>query len=223
MTVVIDLVAEVLAHFLRYLRGQVVPAVVHGEQHAFDRKIGVQVLLDQLDGVHQRRQPFQRIVLRLDRDQHRVGRGQGVHGQKPQRRRAVDEDVIVIIPEQGDGLLEHALPGDGVDELDLDAHQVDAGRHHVEPGEVSVFFDLGKGFLARKEVVGAAGDVLAVNAHAARGVALRIGVDEQHFFFRRSERGSDVDRGGGLPHAALLIGDCDNSAHELLDPSAPAD
>jgi hypothetical protein len=107
--------------------------------------------------------------------------------------------------------------------IDLDADQIDAGRHHVEPGEVGVFFDLGKGFLARKEVVGAAGDVLAVNAHAARGVALRIGVDEQHFLFSRGERGGDVDRGGGLPHPALLIGDRDYFAHELPDPSAPAD
>src|SRR3990172_13341958 len=31
----VHLVPEVLAHFIRHLFGQVVPAVVHGEEHAF--------------------------------------------------------------------------------------------------------------------------------------------------------------------------------------------
>src|SRR3990170_5868076 len=88
----VDFVAEIFAHFLRHLVGQVVPAVVHGEEHAFDGKVGVQVLLDELDGVHESRQAFEGIVLALHGNEHAVGSGQRVHGQEAERRRAVDED-----------------------------------------------------------------------------------------------------------------------------------
>ena len=41
-------------------------------------------------------QPLEGVVLALDRDQHRVGRGQGVDGEQAERRRAIDEDVVVV-------------------------------------------------------------------------------------------------------------------------------
>src|SRR5574341_1553155 len=56
----IHLVPEILSDLLRHLLRQVVPGVVHGEKHAFDGQFGIQVLFDELDGVHERRQPFER-------------------------------------------------------------------------------------------------------------------------------------------------------------------
>ena len=58
----------------------------------------------------------------------------------------------------------------------------------------------------------AAGRTLAFLADAACGVALRIAVDEQHRATRDGERCGEIDRGGGLPHPAFLIGDGDNLA-----------
>ena len=45
------------------------------------------------------------------------------------------------------------------------------------------------------------------DAEAGRGVALRVEVDHQHPVAERRQRGAEVDRGGGLADAALLVGD----------------
>ena len=45
---------------------------------------------------------------------------------------------------------------------------------------------------------------------AARGVALRVAVDEQDVAAGEGEGGGEVDRRGGLADATLLIGDGDN-------------
>ena len=78
----VDLVAEILAHFLRHLRGKVVPAVEHGQEHAFDGKVRVQVLFDERDGVHERCQSLEGVVFALYRDQHPVCCGQRVDGEQ---------------------------------------------------------------------------------------------------------------------------------------------
>ena len=49
----IDFVSEIFSNFPRNLIGQVVPAVVHGKEHAFDSQLRVQVLLDQFNCVHE--------------------------------------------------------------------------------------------------------------------------------------------------------------------------
>ena len=78
-------------------------------------------------------QSLQRVVLALDRDEHGVGGGQRVDGQQPERRRAVDEDVVVVgrrsaaseSREPPLALLERG-------ELDLGAGQRDRRRDEVE-------------------------------------------------------------------------------------------
>ncbi len=45
------------------------------------------------------------------------------------------------------------------------------------------------------------------DAQARRGVALRVGVDQQHALADGGQGGAEVDGGGGLAHAALLVGD----------------
>ena len=45
------------------------------------------------------------------------------------------------------------------------------------------------------------------------GVALGIGVDEQRALFRDGERRGEIDGRRGLPDAALLVGNGDNSGH----------
>jgi hypothetical protein len=47
-------------------------------------------------------------------------------------------------------------------------------------------------------------------AEAARRIALRIGVDEQHTLLERPQRRGKVDRGRRLADAALLVGDGEN-------------
>ena len=48
---------------------------------------------------------------------------------------------------------------------------------------------------------------MVLDAEGRGGVALRVDIDDQDVQSGGSQRGSDVDRGGGLADAALLVGD----------------
>ena len=61
--------------------------------------------------------------------------------------------------------------------------------------------------LADQHVIGRAVAVAAVDAEPGRGIALRIEIDDQHALADRGQRGAEIDRGRGLAHAALLVGE----------------
>ncbi len=92
---VVDLAVEVRAHLAGHLLGQVLARVDHAQHDAVDRQAGVQRLGHQADRALQVRQALERVVLALHRHQHRVGGGERVQGQQAQRRRRVDDDVVV--------------------------------------------------------------------------------------------------------------------------------
>ena len=56
-------------------------------------------------------------------------------------------------------------------------------------------------------------DLALVNAEAGGRVCLGVKVANQHPQPQVAKRGSQVDSGGGFPHAALLIHDCNNGTH----------
>ena len=60
----------------------------------------------------------------------------------------------------------------------------------------------------------AGGRALALEADAAREIALRVGVDEEDALVGEGEGGAEVDGGGGFADAAFLVGDGEDSAHE---------
>ena len=52
--------------------------------HAIDGEVGIEVVADEVDRGQQLAEAFERVVLALERDQDRVGGGQGIDGQQPQ-------------------------------------------------------------------------------------------------------------------------------------------
>ena len=58
-----------------------------------------------------------------------------------------------------------------------------------------------------------AGGALALEADAAREVALGVGVDEEDALVGEGEGGAEVDGGGGFADAAFLVGDGEDPAH----------
>ena len=90
------LVAEVVPDVLLDGVGQPGTPVVHGQQDRGDVERRVQVLAYQVDVVDQLVEPFQRVVLALDRDQHLLRGHERVDRQQAERRRAVDEDVVEL-------------------------------------------------------------------------------------------------------------------------------
>ena len=60
----------------------------------------VDVSLHEVDGIEKLGQSFERVVLALHRNQQCVSCRKHVDGDQAQRRRAVDQDVVVAIPDR---------------------------------------------------------------------------------------------------------------------------
>ena len=68
-----DQFLEVAAHLVEHLVAQAEARVVHREQEAFDAESGVELRLDDLDGIEQFADTFKGKVLALHGDDDRVG------------------------------------------------------------------------------------------------------------------------------------------------------
>jgi hypothetical protein len=200
-----------LAHLAGDLVGELGAAVVHRQQDRRDVQARVEVGAHEVDVAQQLAEALQRVVLALDRDQHLVRRDERVDRQQPERRRAVDEHVIhveLVERRRREGLPQPVLPGHHADELDLCAGQVDGGR---DAEQVRRCRALGRGLrqpdLAQQGLVHRRRAQTMVHAESRACVALRVEVDHEHPDAVHRQRGRDVDRAGGLPDAALLVGD----------------
>ena len=127
------LAAEVFLHFLRHLDGQIRPAVVHRHEQSQELQAGIQIVPHHVHGLHELGQPFQRVKLALHGNEDEISRRQGVERQQPQRRRAVDDDVVVgllHLPQVGlQGLLQNILAVFHRDQLHRRAGDVHRGRY----------------------------------------------------------------------------------------------
>ena len=103
-------------------------SVIHGQHDALNLERLVQVLPNKRDGVHQLRKSFQRIIFALDGDDRAVCRRQRVDGQKPQRRRTVDENVIKLLLDGQKRGTQYLVAVLFVDEIHLRPRQIDIGR-----------------------------------------------------------------------------------------------
>ena len=204
-----------LPDFAGDLLGQFGAPVVHGQQDRRDLEIGIEVTADEVDVAEELTEAFECVVLALDRDEDLDGRDERVDGEQPERRRAVDEDVVDRIPrvhsaaEVGvQGTLEAGLAGNHGHELDLRAGQVDRRGHADKPGQrgdrdrcVLEGDSVDEGLIDR----GHPGVVRDVERRGR--VALRIKVDEEDAEPVDREGSGKIDRRSRLADAAFLV--CD--------------
>src|SRR5699024_6931943 len=149
----------------------------------------VQVGPDEVNAVQQLAQPFQGVVLTLDRDQHFASGDEGVDCQQTQAWRAVDEYVIDPwlaaagpAPKIGSKCVAQAvLPGDEGDQCDLCTREFDRGWSAVQAGNGLRLLDhVIQAYVVDEHVV-SGGDTAVVLDTEGRGcVALRVVVDDQH-------------------------------------------
>ena len=198
----------------RHVVREVVAGVEHGPQDAFDRQPRVDALADLLDRRHQARQPLERVILALHRDQHRVRRRQAVERQDVQGRRAIDDHDVVAVPERRQGLLQPVFaPDRRVQELDLGHRQVLVAGQQVEAARIDGHDDVRRRAVAQQDVADRALEQALVHAAAHRRVALRVEIDQQHAAPGSGERGRQVDGRRRLADATLLVCDCDDAMH----------
>ena len=138
------------------------------------------------------------------------GGDEGVDGQQTEARWAVDEDVVEVARREviGEGAPEPHLPSHQRHQLDLGAGQVDGRRGAVEPlDRWTRNDDLGERLPVHQNVVDAGHLGVMVDPEGRARIALRVKVDDEDLETGLSQRGGDVDGGGGLADAALLVGD----------------
>ena len=71
---------------------------------------------------------FQRKKLALQGNKYLVGGAQSIDGDKPQRRRAVDDDIVVLVRNMAEQIGQIEFTGHFVHQLDFYADQIRGGR-----------------------------------------------------------------------------------------------
>ena len=94
----IDLLAEELPHLFYDLLRQIRSLVEHGHHNALYLERRVNAAVAHLDRAHQIGDALERVVFTLDRNQHAVRGCERVDREQLQRRRAVDQNEIIIVP-----------------------------------------------------------------------------------------------------------------------------
>src|SRR5579859_5731721 len=127
-----DEIAEVLLQDLDRLARVQRAAVEHRRQDPLDRHLRIQVLADHAQRVLELHQAAQRQVLALDRHDDAVRSDQRVDRQQAERRRRVDQDVVVAALHRQQRPLESALPPDHARQRQLRPRQVDRRHGQVD-------------------------------------------------------------------------------------------
>ena len=98
------------------------------EHDAEPLEVRVEAVAGQLDHLERLLDPLEREVLRLGRQQRVVGRDERVDGQQPERRRAVDQDQVVVAAHLAQRPLERQLAAHLAAEHQLGLGQAEVGR-----------------------------------------------------------------------------------------------
>ena len=140
--------------------------------------------------------------------------GQRVHGEQPERRRAVDEDVVVAdrrsAPGAGRGGARAARAGPARPRRRR--ARSTTGRGRGPSTAVGRSTDSIGPRVDERVVDGSVGRRRST-PEAARGVALRVEVDDEDAVAGQGEIGREIDDRRGLADAALLVGTGDRLAH----------
>src|SRR6266576_3608531 len=91
--------SEVFSRVFGDLSREVETRVVHGEKHAIDSEFLVCAVLNAVHSVQQLRQAFECVVLALKRNEESISCHEHVNRDEAERRRAIDDDVVVVSPE----------------------------------------------------------------------------------------------------------------------------
>ena len=172
-------VAEVLFELFADFYDEAAAAVVHGADDAGYVEVGIDGLADFTDGGHEVGNAFEGVVFAKHGDDDAVGGDQAVEGEQGQGRGTVDEDVVVVVGNELQGVFEADFACDFLDEFDFCAGQCAVGAQYV----VAAFFAADDGVgdvgFAEDNLVNAVFDGGFVDAAACGGVALGVEVDDE--------------------------------------------
>ena len=194
---------EVEAERLHRLVRNLVSGVVEGGEHAQDFDGVAEPLVDALDGLEDLPHADEREVVAGDRHEHGVYVGEDVEVEEREARAAVHHDDVVA-GQRRHALFEQAVapfvhPG----EEDVGAGEPFVAAEHIEVFAGAHGASCRVGTLDHHMVEA----LFGADAEADANMALRVGIDEEHPLASGGHARGDVDRGGGLTGAALLVED----------------
>src|SRR5438046_10389573 len=96
-----NLPGEIALDLVPDLERETRPTIEHRQDDSIDPEAGIEPLPNQLHGLEQVSEPLERIELALKRNDHPIGSDQGIDGQEPERRRTIDDDVVVTAVDRG--------------------------------------------------------------------------------------------------------------------------
>ena len=164
--------AELVEHVPRQQR----PAVEKRREKAQDPQVPIQLEADRVDDLDQVVEALHRVVLRLHRDDHAVGRDQAVHRQEPEIGRAIDQrEVVPPVEAAVERIPQRLLASERGEEFAFGGRQVDVGGRHVD----SRCFGRNDNFVQRRTTVGQdvghrAVDGIEIDAQPGSQIGLRI-------------------------------------------------
>ena len=159
--------------------------------------------------------PFERVVLALQRNEQRVGCGEHVQRDQSERRRTVDEDVIVARRDCRDSAfrISRSRSRRSTSSTSAPARSGVAGSTSRCLNWTLRMMASAIGRVADQDVVDGRRRLVRLDADAARRVALGVAVDEERPLFGGGEAGGEIDGGRRLSDAALLVRDRDDAGH----------
>ena len=137
---------------------------------------------------------------------------QAVQGQQVQAGRAVDEDEVIVLLHLGQGLPQPAFAAGQIHHFKRSPGQPGIGGDDV--GTELGFADGLAGLsVLHQQFIGAHLHAPLGDAVTGGGVALGVQIHDQNLFAQGRHTGRQIDGGGRLAHAALLVCDSHNFTH----------
>ena len=175
---------------------------------------GLSVLRTRRNVATRSARPFEGEIFAGERNEHGVGRDEGVQCEQAERRRSVDEDDIEGVANPGEHGLQTALSiGEGY-ELDLGARQLPVRWHQRQVLHLGLEDRQFTGFVRGERVVNRRAR-LSLESKPAGEVALGVHVDDENALLGHGERRGEIDRRGGFANPALLVCDGDYPRRHL--------
>jgi hypothetical protein len=213
-------IAEESLHVRAHFRGEARPRLEQAEHHPGEAEAIVESATHEVDGLQQLAEAVQGEVVRLERQEHVVDRGERVDGEDAKGRRAVDEDRVERLTIWraggfGERVAKDELTTNDASKLDFRGREVDMRRSHPEVrlGRLPHLREL---TAAGKHLVDIRNFAMRAEAKMQRGVGLGIEVDQTDALAAGGERGAQVDGRRGFADAALLVDDGDGAHDGVL-------
>src|SRR2546427_766743 len=175
-------VAEVLER-IGHVASENRPAVIKGREQTQYLESGVEARLNGLDDLEERRHALERVVLRLHGDDHPVRGDEGVQREEPERRRAIDQHVVIAVDDLASELVaEGHLAPDGIEKLDLGCRELQRTRRDVDVLGLRRVDDRVQGHVRIDEDLGDRSfDRVEIEAQPHGEICLRIEINAENF------------------------------------------